>query len=590
MTAPDELDRRLAEWMTETASSPPAAGRFEQAVDATARRRRRPRWMATLGSDWVGATGNVGSSSGLRTLPRSGLRWSIALIVLLVIAALVGGAILVGARLVQPSPLPASRLGHLAYGLDGGIYVAGEDGTNPVRIAVGRPGGTSGCGPAGYWGEGPMWSPDGRYLAYRSGFDQVSCPSLPGTVFISDPAGHMVTSFPGNGWLVSWSPDSTRIATWVDLDKTIGIYGLDGVRQALITVPSGGLPGDFDPIWSADGASLRLPGLAALPVDGRAPESSVGQGWPLGATFSPDGRISYISGDIFVVKASDGSQPRSLLEGANLSGNFVWSSTGDRIAYGVQTGVGTGNLGPETALDMLDVASGAVTPLAGRGGTDSLSAIRFSPQGDQVLYSRTDATGTSSLWSVHADGSDPHLLVKGTTWGDWQPQPAVVDPSPVATPSPTATGSTGRPTPHLLTGVATTPRNDLCAGATRLADIWDTSVAGNEMNHWIGSDLHPLNALGSGGVAIIVPVPGGATEVRLLDPLTSRSCLLLELPGGGTVQLANWSPSGDALAIALSDQSVYVWSAMGTTRPMALGGDKECPPEWWELSEAPDLR
>ena len=72
---------------------------------------------------------------------------------------------------------------------------------------------------------------------------------------------------------------------------------------------------------------------------------------------------------------------------------------------------------------------------------------------------------------------------------------------------------------------------------------------------------------GLGAVAIIVPVPGGPTEVRILDPLTSRSCVLLELPGGVTAD-ANWSPSGDALAIAASDGSLYVWSAMGTTRPM----------------------
>lgn len=55
MNARDELDRRLAAWMTETASAPPRAGRFEQAIEATARRQPRPRWLAALGSDWVGA-------------------------------------------------------------------------------------------------------------------------------------------------------------------------------------------------------------------------------------------------------------------------------------------------------------------------------------------------------------------------------------------------------------------------------------------------------------------------------------------------------------------------------------------------------
>ncbi len=46
--------------------------------------------------------------------------------------------------------------------------------------------------------------------------------------------------------------------------------------------------------------------------------------------------------------------------------------------------------------------------------------IKFSPEGDQILFTRTDATGATSLWSVHADGSDLHRLVAGTDWGDWQ--------------------------------------------------------------------------------------------------------------------------------------------------------------------------
>ena len=56
-------------------------------------------------------------------------------------------------------------LGRLAYGIDGDIYVADSDGRNPVRVADGAPSDEGMCG--GYWGEGPIWSPDGRHLAYR---------------------------------------------------------------------------------------------------------------------------------------------------------------------------------------------------------------------------------------------------------------------------------------------------------------------------------------------------------------------------------------------------------------------------------------
>src|SRR5919204_3804353 len=66
---------------------------------------------------------------------------------------------------VEPRPAPVAS-GSLAYALDGDIYVADQDGSNAVKIADGPA--VDECGGVGkYWAEGPMWSPDGRYLAYR---------------------------------------------------------------------------------------------------------------------------------------------------------------------------------------------------------------------------------------------------------------------------------------------------------------------------------------------------------------------------------------------------------------------------------------
>jgi Tol biopolymer transport system component len=97
-----------------------------------------------------------------------------------------------------------------------------------------------------------------------------------------------------------------------------------------------------------------------------------------------------------------------------------WSPTGDRIAF-VQAGGGSTQGGGAAELAVLDVASGSVVSLAEMGGAHSLPSIEFSPEGDQILFPRTDG-GASSLWSVHADGSDLHRLVAGTAWGDWQTQ------------------------------------------------------------------------------------------------------------------------------------------------------------------------
>ena len=102
----------------------------------------------------------------------------------------------------------------------------------------------------------------------------------------------------------------------------------------------------------------------------------------------------------------------------------MWSPTGDRIAFASQTSAEKNGNGPPTELAVLDVASGSVVTGPDMGPAGYSNAIKFSPEGDQILFTRTGPKGVlSSLWSVHADGSDPHQLVDGTGWGDWQTVP-----------------------------------------------------------------------------------------------------------------------------------------------------------------------
>lgn len=339
------------------------------------------------------------------------LPWVLIALILMLALGL-GTGILIGSGIVR---LPAQREGsatHLAYGLDGDIYVADWDGRNPVRIAhaVASDAATA-CGARG---EGPMWSPDGRHLAYRHDCD--------GTVHITDPKGHTDASFPGDGWLVSWSPDSTRVATWVTLFKTIGIYGVDGSRQALLTMPPGcAEPGDFDPVWSRDGRSLVV-WPCEIPIDGSAPRPFPADDPQSKEQFaySPDGaRVAYVRGESLFVAAADGSQGRVLVPtGVTMGGmGIVWSPTSDQVAFDAGP-----SLSAPDEIGIVDAASGKVTLLASALRTGSVNVIRFSPEGDRILFERLDANyNGTSLWSVDADGSHARLLVTGTGWGDWQP-------------------------------------------------------------------------------------------------------------------------------------------------------------------------
>jgi Tol biopolymer transport system component len=379
-------------------------------------------WLFDLAED-----APSGSSAPPALLRRARRRVVITIASSVAIAVLVVGMGIAGVRALQaastpadpPAPTPTpTGLGSLAYGVDGDIYVADLDGSNPVRIADGRP--ADDCGGLGeYLGWGPIWSPDGRYLAYRHTDCEVSRDPW-WDVVISDRYGNVVTSFPSQGWLISWSPDSTRVAVWIVWGETIGVYGLDGERQTVLTVPPRMMPrGDYDPVWLPDGESLLVPHGVEIPLDGTTPRRlpSSDPRAHSDTTYSPDGsRVAYrVDGSLFVA-AADGSRAQEVFRDGVWT-TPAWSPTGDRIAFISGNG---------TELRLLDVATGTVTLLTETDGSDMLgiiagSRIEFSPEGDRILFSRTedDAGGASSLWTVNADGSDLRRLVAGTAWGDW---------------------------------------------------------------------------------------------------------------------------------------------------------------------------
>jgi Tol biopolymer transport system component len=185
---------------------------------------------------------------------------------------------------------------------------------------------------------------------------------------------------------------------------------LNGERQTLLTLPDSAA-GIRNPVWSPDGQSLLFDKFE-IPLDGSTrrplPWIRFGRGFLL----SPDGsRVAYTAHKSLVLAAADGSSGVEVLaDGA--SPNLLWSPTGDRIAFTSQG---------SRELRLLDVATGMVSLLIEPDGSAVLSVIEFSPDGDRILFSRTeeDGTGANSLWSVNADGSDLRRLVTGTASGDW---------------------------------------------------------------------------------------------------------------------------------------------------------------------------
>jgi hypothetical protein len=314
-----------------------------------------------------------------------------------VIVALAAGIFLVRALTSSPTPAnpPEPRpapvaAGTLAYILDGDVYVADQDGSNAVKILDGRNFGHCGSTDGfSYWAEGSMWSPDGRYLAFRRVDCSLEKPGLGwknwGDVVISDAAGDLLAAFPADGWDIGWSPDSTHVAVWDSVFAKVGVYGIDGTRQAQIAMPSGWSPsGDHDPAWLRDG-TLAVDDVE-LPLDGGAPGR---------LTFEQanEWRHDYLATAGREVDSPDGSLTASV---------------------GHCSLVGQGSHGSaSTRVKLLTVTCGT-----------NLGIIGFSPDGDRILYWSTEVRGGEvvkrRLWSVGIDGSDdPHLVVRGTMDGDW---------------------------------------------------------------------------------------------------------------------------------------------------------------------------
>ena len=236
-----------------------------------------------------------------------------------------------------------------------------------------------------FWAEGSMWSPDGRYLAYRRGDCSLEAPGTTnknwGDVVISRRGGQRARHVPRR-WM------GHRVVARFHTRRGVGHLVRDGRRLRGRRRPAGPdhdavrwqPAGDHDPAWLRDGTlvvdavELPLDGGAARTLDqARVAECARGllrHGGPRIRRTDRKPRTS--KGRSLMIEGSDGS-------------------------------------GSETLLTV-------------ERGT-SLGVIGFSPEGDRILFERNEhpqAGGDrGELWSVRVDGSDTRLVVAGTVDGDW---------------------------------------------------------------------------------------------------------------------------------------------------------------------------
>lgn len=194
-------------------------------------------------------------------------------------------------QLTGEGPMFASQLAYVAQ-LGPRRYqliVADSDGENP-QVALESPEPII----------SPVWSPDGRSLAYVS-FERHKAIVYVHTLTTGQ--RRAVAAFSGNNSAPAWSPDGRRLAVALSRDGLTQIYLID-LTTGRLTRFTNSYGIDTEPVFTKDGQYIYFtsdrggaPQIYRQPVaGGRAQRITFGSSYAISPDISPDGqRLAYIS-------------------------------------------------------------------------------------------------------------------------------------------------------------------------------------------------------------------------------------------------------------------------------------------------------
>lgn len=191
--------------------------------------------------------------------------------------------------------------------------------------------------------ERPIWSPDGRYIAFVSDRDGNK------EIYIMDSDGKNQRRLTFNSWNdenPSWSPDGRSIVFDSGKGGVTNLYiiDVDGKNLRRLTDYSIGQVAGI-PSWSPDGKNIAFTSnkwlgyqVSVIGIDGRGEKRLTNKGGNCEPIWSPDGKeIAFVNRNgrsrIWLMEA-DGSNKRQISDGPRqYDYNPSWSPDGRKIAY-----------------------------------------------------------------------------------------------------------------------------------------------------------------------------------------------------------------------------------------------------------------